>query len=57
MFDFDDLCPYCEEKITLNRIGLKAREFILCPHCRKVIKLDLVHPVREAIHVDRDFAE
>ena len=40
MFDFDASCPDCEKKFKLNRIGLEAKEFIQCPHCRRIIILD-----------------
>jgi hypothetical protein len=56
MFDFDALCPYCEEKFKLSRIGLETKEFIQCPHCRRVIKLDLSDPEKKAIRVSPDFA-
>jgi len=55
MFDFDASCPHCEEKFKLNRIALEAKEFIRCPHCRGVIKLDLADPQKKAIRVDPDF--
>jgi hypothetical protein len=51
MFDFDALCPHCEEKFKLSRIGLETKEFIQCPHCRRVIKLDLADPEKKAIRV------
>jgi Zn-finger nucleic acid-binding protein len=54
MFDFDASCPHCEEKFKLNRIALEAKEFIRCPHCRGVIKLDLADPQKKAIRVDPD---
>ncbi len=38
MFDLDVSCPHCEEKFKLNLIGLEGKEFIQCPHCRRVIK-------------------
>jgi hypothetical protein len=56
MFDFDALCPYCEEKFKLSRIGLETKEFIQCPHCRRVIKLDLSDPEKKAIRVGPEFA-
>jgi hypothetical protein len=57
MFDFDALCPYCEEKFKLNRIGLDAKEFIQCPHCRRMIKLDLADPEKKAIQIGPDFVD
>jgi DNA-directed RNA polymerase subunit RPC12/RpoP len=60
MFDFDASCPHCEKKFNLNRISLKAKEFIQCPHCRGLIKLDLVtlaDPGKKAIEADRNFAD
>jgi hypothetical protein len=55
MLDFDALCPYCEKKFKLNRIGLETKEFIQCPHCRRVIKLDLADPEKKAIRIGPDF--
>jgi len=59
MFDFDTLCPYCEKKFKLSTIGLEAKEFILCPLCRRIIKLDLkldlVDPGEKAIRIGPDF--
>jgi hypothetical protein len=57
MFDLDASCPHCEEKFSLNRISLETREFIQCPHCRRVIKLDLADPEKRAIRVDHDFVD
>jgi hypothetical protein len=57
MFDFDASCPHCEQKFQLNRIGLEGKEFIRCPHCRRVIKLDLADPEKKAIRVDHDFVD
>jgi len=57
MFDFDALCPHCEEKFKLSKIGLEAKAFIQCPLCRRVIKLDLADPEKKAIRVARDFAD
>jgi hypothetical protein len=51
MFDLDVLCPDCERKFKLSRIGLETKEFIQCPHCRRVIKLDLADPEKKAIRV------
>ena len=51
MLDFDALCPYCDEKFKLSMIGLDTKEFIQCPHCRRVIKLDLADPKKKAIRV------
>ncbi len=39
MLDFDVLCPHCEKQFKLNRFGLGAKEFILFPHCRRIIKI------------------
>jgi len=55
MFDFDSLCPYCEKKFKLSTIGLEAKEFILCPLCRRIIKLDPVDPGEKAIRIGPDF--
>jgi Zn-finger nucleic acid-binding protein len=49
MFDLEALCPHCEEKFRLSRIGLEAKEFIQCPLCRGLIKLDLADPEKKAI--------
>ena len=57
MFDFEALCPHCEEKFKLKGIGLETKEFIQCPHCRRVIKLDPTDPEKKAIRGDRDFAD
>ena len=57
MFDLDALCPYCEKKFKLSRIGLEAKEFIQCPHCRRIIKLDLADPEKRAIRRGPDFAD
>ena len=54
MFDFDALCPLCEKIFKTSVIGLEAKEFLLCPHCRGVIKLDPADPGRKAIRIDRD---
>ena len=56
MFDFDALCPHCDEKFKLSMIGLETKEFIQCPHCRRVIKLDLADPEKKAIRIVPDFA-
>jgi hypothetical protein len=56
MLDFGALCPYCEKKSKLNRIGLDAKEFIQCPHCRRIIKLDLADSGKKAIRIEPDFA-
>jgi hypothetical protein len=56
MFDFDVLCPHCEGKFKLSRIGLETKEFIQCPLCRRVIKLDLADPEKKAIRVGPDLA-
>ena len=57
MFYLDASCPHCEEKFRLNRIGLEGKEFIQCPHCRKVIKLDPADPEKEAIRVAQDLVD
>ena len=57
MFDIDALCPLCEVKFKLSRIGLETKEFIRCPHCRRVIKLDVDDPEKRAIRVALDFAD
>ena len=57
MLDFDALCPYCEKKFKLNRIGLETKQFIQCPHCRRVIKLDLDDPEKRAIRIDPDIVD
>jgi DNA-directed RNA polymerase subunit RPC12/RpoP len=57
MFDFDALCPHCEEKFKLSLIGLEAKEFIQCPHCRRIIKLDPADPEKKAIRVALDFSD
>jgi uncharacterized Zn-finger protein len=57
MFDFDALCPHCEEKFKLSMIGLEAKEFIQCPHCRRIIKLDLADPEKKAIRIVPDFVD
>jgi uncharacterized Zn-finger protein len=55
MLDFDALCSYCEEKIKLTMVGLEAKEFIQCPHCRRIIKLYLADPGKKAIWTGPDF--
>jgi hypothetical protein len=57
MLDFDASCPYCKKKFKLNRIGLEAKEFIQCPHCRRIIKLDLDHPEKRAIRIGPDIVD
>jgi uncharacterized Zn-finger protein len=57
MFDFDALCPHCEGKFKLSMIGLKAKEFIQCPLCRRIIKLDLADPEQKAIRIVPEFAD
>jgi hypothetical protein len=57
MFDFDALCPNCERKFKLSRIGLEAKEFIRCPLCRRTIKLDLNDPEKRAIRVGLDIVD
>ena len=51
MLDFDALCPHCDEKFKLSMIGLETKEFIRCPHCRRLIKHDLADPEKRAIRV------
>jgi hypothetical protein len=41
----------------LNRIGLEAKEFIQCPHCRRVIKLDRADSEKKAMRVDHHFED
>ena len=55
MLDFDALCPHGEKKFKMSMIGLEAKEFIQCPHCRKIIKLDLADPEKKAIKIGPDF--
>jgi len=57
MLDFDALCPYCEEKFKLNMNGLETKEFIRCPHCRRIIKLDLDDPEKRAIRIGPDIVD
>jgi hypothetical protein len=57
MFDIDALCPHCEVKFKLSRIGLETKEFIRCPHCRRVIKLDIDDPEKRAIRTGLEFAD
>jgi hypothetical protein len=54
MFAFDAACPYCEKEFRLDRIGLETKEFMQCPHCRRLIKLDLADPEKRAIRVIHD---
>ncbi len=54
MFDFDASCPHCEQKFRLNRIGLEGKEFIRCPHCRRVIKTDPANLEKMALWVGND---
>ncbi len=56
MYDLDAICPQCEEPFKLNRMGLETKEFIQCPHCRKLIKLDLADPEKKALQMGQDFA-
>ncbi len=51
MFDFEALCPNCEKEFKLSLIGLEAKEFIQCPLCRRIIKLDPADPEKKAIRV------
>jgi len=55
MFDFDALCSYREKKFKLTMVGLEAKEFIQCPHCRRIIELDLADPGKKAIRTGPDF--
>ena len=57
MLDFDALCPYCESKFKLNMNGLETKEFIQCPHCRRIIKLDLDDPEKRAIRIGPDIVD
>ncbi len=57
MFDLDALCPNCGEKFNLNNVSLAAKELIQCPHCRRVIKIDLSDPEKKAIWVDHDLVD
>jgi uncharacterized Zn-finger protein len=57
MFDFNALCPHCEEKFKLSLISLETKEFIQCPHCRRVIKLDPADPEKKAIQIGPDFVD
>ena len=57
MLDFDALCPYCENKFKLNMNGLETKEFIQCPHCRRIIKLDLDDPEKRAIRIGVDIVD
>jgi len=57
MLDFDALCPLGDKKSKLSMIGLEAKEFIQCPHCRRIIKLDLADPEKNAIRIGPDFAD
>ena len=54
MFAFDAACPYCEKEFRLDRLGLETKEFMQCPHCRRLIKLDLADPEKKAIRVIHD---
>jgi DNA-directed RNA polymerase subunit RPC12/RpoP len=57
MLDFDALCPHCDKKFKLSVIGLEAKEFIQCPHCRRIIKLDPADPVKRAIRIGPDIVD
>jgi len=57
MFDSYALCPHCEEKFKLNVIGLETKEFIQCPYCRSVIKLEDADPGKKKIRIDPDFVD
>ena len=56
MLDFDALCPHGEKKFQ-TEIDLETKEFIQCPHCRRIIKLDLADPEKNAIRIGPDFAD
>ena len=57
MLDFDAFCPHCEKKFKLSMIGLEAKEFIQCPRCRRIIKLDLTDPEKKALRILPDFVD
>jgi Zn-finger nucleic acid-binding protein len=57
MLDFNTLCPHCEEKFKLKAIGLEGKEFIQCPYCRSIIKIDLADLGKQEIRIDPDFVE
>jgi len=57
MFDFDALCPHCEGKFKLSMIGLEVKEFIQCPRCRRIIKLDLADPEKKALRIVPDLVD
>ena len=53
MFDLDVLFPHCEKKFKLSMVGLETKEFIQCPHCRRIIKLDLADEGKLYAHFNR----
>jgi uncharacterized Zn-finger protein len=57
MLDFDALCPYCEKKFKLKMNGLETKQFVQCPHCRRIIKLDLDDPEKRAIWIGPDIVD
>ena len=57
MLDSYALCPHCEEKFKLNVIGLETKEFIQCPRCRSIIKLENVDSGNKKIRIDSDFGD
>ncbi len=54
MLDLEIVCPHCEENFGLNRIGAEGKEFIQCPHCRRVIKLDAAQREKQPITIQTD---
>ena len=57
MLDFDALCPYCEKKFKLNRVGLEAKEFIQCNNCRRNNKLGLDDPEKKEIRIGPEIVD
>ena len=55
MLDLDAVGLYGEKQFKLNMVGLEAKEFKQCPHCRRIIKLDLADPGKKAIRTGPDF--
>ncbi len=56
MLDLDAICPHCDEPFKVNKFGLETKEFIQCPHCRRIIKLDLTDPEKRALRMGQDFS-
>ncbi len=56
MLDLDAICPHCDEPFKVNKFGLETKEFIQCPHCRRIIKLDLTDPEKKALRMGQDFS-